>query len=100
MFETNLTASLGSVIRAAKTASEMAPVLEDLRYKIPNGYGVARPSDGIRRPVEDVLVAQEERGITAQVDQALLAFRYARHNLEAAIEAMNAAIDLWNAPQK
>lgn len=100
MFDTNLTTSLASVIRQAKTASEMTPVLEDLRYKLPTGYGVARPDDGIQRPVEDVLVAQEERGVSAQVDQALLALRYARYNLEAAIEAMNAAMELHQSPAK
>lgn len=94
MFDSNLTTSLASVIRAAKKASDMAPVLEDLRYKLPTGYGVERPSDGIRRPVEDVLVALETRGVTPHVDQALLALRYARHNLEAAIESMNEAMRL------
>ncbi|MER7077943.1 hypothetical protein SAMN02982929_07180 [Saccharopolyspora kobensis] len=100
MFDSNLVTSLASVIHKARTASEIAPILEDLRHKLPAGYGVARPADGVHRPVEAVLVAQEDRGITPEVTTALTALRYARHNLEAAIEAMNAAVDRWQAPQK
>lgn len=99
MYESSLTKALSSVVRAAKTASEMAPVLEDLRYKLPAGYGVARPDDGISRPVEDILVAQQERGITEQVDQALLGLNYAHHNLLAAIDSMAIALERCQSPQ-
>lgn len=99
MFDRSLTSTLSSVVRAAKNASEMAPVLEDLRYKLPAGYHAPRPDDGIARPVEDILVAQEERGVTEQVDQALLGLNYAHHNLLAAVDAMAIALQRCQSPE-
>lgn len=95
MRNTDTVAALSALIKAAKTASEIAPVLESRRQQLPIGYSPGRPLGGVARPVEELIVAHEARGVSAQVDIAVNALDQATMHLQVAIEAMNTAMDRW-----
>ncbi|QUH01414.1 hypothetical protein HUO13_11880 [Saccharopolyspora erythraea] len=95
MRETNIVNALSAVVRAAKTASEIAPIVEHRRYELPLGYSAPRGVGGVARPVEAVLIAQQDRGVMAEVDATVNALNRAAADLEIAIRAMNAALDRW-----
>lgn len=67
----------------------LSDLAESVRTTRPQGYATLRSGDGVSRPVEDVIVALDDRGVTA-------ALYNAGHHLEAAIYAAEWAVDQLN----
>lgn len=77
----------------------LASIVETIRYELPEGYGARADADGIARPVEQVLLANETRGVTRHVDEALYALNIAAGETAKAARALDSAITAWEHPR-
>lgn len=79
----------------ASTALKNADLVEAIRTDKPRGYHVARSADGVPRPVEEIIQALDDRGVTSAVYNAGHALESAIQTVEAANVFLDAAIDRW-----
>lgn len=92
---------LGDVAEVvAELVSHYASIAQEVRYDMPVGYSAGRPADGINRPVEDLIVAQETRGITPLVNEAVNALNRAVQEAATAAYELDHAISRWESNGK
>lgn len=90
---------LGTVAETvAELATHYASIAQEIRYELPVGYSVERPDDGIRRSVEDLLVAQEDRGVTSLINEAINSLNRAVQEAATAVYEIDHAISKWESP--
>lgn len=92
---------LGNAAEAvAELAAHYAAIAEEIRYDLPVGYNAGRPADGIRRPVEDLLVAQENRGVMPLITEAVNSLNRAVQEAATAVYEIDHAIARWEGTEE
>lgn len=95
MRNTDLNAAVSAVRENLAVAVHLANIAQEIRYDLPQGY-VARPDrDGTQRPVEALVIAHEDRGITAEINDAIARLNRAAAEVGNAARAMDRAINRW-----
>lgn len=90
-----LTTTAAQLQDTAALITHLAILAEDIRTTRPRGYGVARPIDGVRRPVEDIIVALDDRGVTAAIYNAAHTLAAALNAAKQAALYLDDAINKW-----
>lgn len=83
----------------ARVVAHLAEVAEEISTDLPVGYRAARPIDGVPRPVEDILIGLEDRGVTPALINGRVALTIAVREAGNAARALDSAISRWESPQ-
>lgn len=81
--------------QAVLVAANRADIVEEIRHQLPRGYSAITPGDWASRPVESLVEALDDRGVTDRVLQARRRLSAAAALVEEAARDLDAAIDLW-----
>lgn len=80
---------------ANKVVSHLAGIVEDIRTSKPLGYGSPASYDGTARPVEDIVMALDTRGVSDEVISARHLLTQAAALTERAAHHLDGAITAW-----
>lgn len=92
----SLSAQCSRARSALLVASHLAGILDEVRHLPPIGYGSAPSYDGVSRPVEDVVSALDDRGISDKSFSARRDLTQAAVLLERAARTINDAVTAWD----
>lgn len=92
----SLAAQCSRARSALLVAAHLAGILDEVRHLPPVGYGSAPSFDGITRPVEDVVSALDDRGISDKSIAARRDLTRAAELIERAARGMDEAITAWD----
>jgi hypothetical protein len=80
---------------SASLVSSLAGLTDEVRHTLPRGYHPPRSQDGITRPVEDIIVALETRGVTSALSSAHHHMVNSLREAETAALLLNRALTRW-----
>ena len=81
--------------RAVLVAASRADIVEEIRHQLPRGYSSVTSREWASRPVESLVEALDDRGVTDRVLRARRRLSAAAALVEEAARDLDAAIDLW-----
>lgn len=81
--------------QAVLVAANRADIVEEIRHQLPRGYSSVTPREWARRPVESLVGALDDRGVTDRVLRARRRLSAAAALVEEAARDLDSAIDLW-----
>jgi hypothetical protein len=94
-YNDDLSAASYRLSGALKVAKHLAGVVDEIRTSKPRGYGSPASYDGAARPVEDVVVALDDRGVSDQVIRARKLLNQAAELTERAAHHLDGAVTAW-----
>lgn len=95
MHHTSLNTALAEIRANLSVVAHLAPHVEEIRYERPEGYGARPDSDGVSRPVEQIVLATDDRGVSRHVQSALYELNVAAIASARAAHALDAAQTAW-----
>lgn len=90
-----LTTLQGRLHNATLELAYLTDTAEAIRTTRPPGYTYLKSNDGVRRPVEDVIVALDDRGVSSALFNAGHALEAAIYAAERAVGFLDDAIVRW-----
>lgn len=80
---------------ALLVATHLAGIADEIRSLMPLGYGVASAHDGTPRPVEDVVSALDDRGVSDRVLRSRRRLALAASLIEESARELDEAVSAW-----
>lgn len=91
----NLSTHCARLSDALKVATHLADITDDIRSTKPIGYRSEPSHNGTPRPVEDVVIALDDRGVTNNVLTARRLLQRAAELTERAAHHLDGAVTAW-----